>query len=111
MNALLWESNGRDPGYLVRGAALEESEQQLLRASGKEPKPTGLQVEYVTASRKEETLRQQEKLKLEQKARARQRLVLWAVGIGLGVALVLGGLAWNQRNQAVSAGNFGHSRG
>jgi WD40 repeat protein len=99
VDALRWESNARNPGYLVRGAALEESEQQLLRATGKDPQPTGLQVEYVTASRKEETLRQNEKLRLEQKARQRQRLVIWAVGIGLAAAMVLGGLAWGQRNQ------------
>ncbi len=99
VNALLWENNQRNPSYLVRGKALEESEQQLLQATGKDPQPTGLQVEFVTASRKEETLRQNEKLRLEQKARQRQRLVIWAVGIGLAVAMVLGGVAWGQRNQ------------
>jgi WD40 repeat protein len=101
VDAIRWESNTRNPGYLVRGAALEESEQQLLRASGKDPQPTGLQVEYVTASRQEETLRQQEQLRLEQKARQRQRLVIWAVGIGLVVAMALGVLALGQRNEAV----------
>ena len=106
VNALLWESNQRNPSYLVRGTALEESEQQLLRATGKDPQPTGLQVEYVTASRQEETLRQTEKLRLEQKARGRQRLVIWAVGIGLIVSLVMGVVAWGQRNQAVSQGNL-----
>ncbi|HVM72677.1 MAG TPA: toll/interleukin-1 receptor domain-containing protein, partial [Anaerolineales bacterium] len=104
VNALLWESNQRNPSYLVRGAALEESEQQLLRAGGKDPRPTDLQLEYVTASRKEETLRQQEQLQLEQKARRRQRAVIWTVGIGLVVAVALGVLAWGQRNQAVSQG-------
>ena len=99
LNALLWESNQHNPSYLVRGSALEESEQQLLRATGKNPVPTDLQVEYVTTSRKEETFRQQEKLSLELKARHRQRLVIWAVGIGLVVAMVLGVLAWGQRNQ------------
>ncbi len=99
VNALLWENNQRNPSYLLRGTALEESEQQLLRATGKDPQPTELQVEYVTSSREEETLRQKEKLRLEQKARQRQRLVIWAVGIGLVVAVVLGGLAWSQRNQ------------
>jgi WD40 repeat protein len=99
VNALLWENNQRNPSYLVRGTALEESEKQLLQATGKDPQPTVLQVEYVTASRKEETLRQNEKLRLEQKARQRQRLVIWAVGIGLALAMVLGGVAWGQRNQ------------
>jgi WD40 repeat protein len=102
VNALLWESNQRNPSYLVRGTALEESEQQLLRATGKDPQPTGLQVEYVTTSRQEETLRQTEKLRLEQKARGRQRLVIWAVGIGLVVSLVMGVVAWGQRNQYLS---------
>jgi len=106
VDALRWESNRRNPSYLVRGTALEESEQQLLRATGKDPQPTRLQVEYVTASRKEETLRQTEKLRLEQKARGRQRLVIWAVGIGLVVAVVLGVVAWGQRNQAISQGNL-----
>jgi WD40 repeat protein len=99
VDALRWESNQRNPGYLVRGAALEESEQQLLQASGKDPQPTGLQAEYITTSRKEETLRQHEKLRLEQKARQRQWLVIWTVGIGLVVAMVLGVVAWGQRNQ------------
>jgi WD40 repeat protein len=106
VDALRWENNRRDAGYLVRGAALEEAEGQLLRASGKEPQPTGLQVEYVTASRKEETSRQNEKLALEQKARGRQRLVIWAVTIGLVAAIGLGAAAWGQRNQAVSQGNL-----
>jgi WD40 repeat protein len=99
VNALLWESNERKPGYLARGAALEEAEQRLLRVGVKLPQPTALQVEYVTASRKEETLREQEKLHLEQKARQRQRVVILAVGIGLVVAIVLGVVAWGQRNQ------------
>ncbi len=99
LEALLWESNQRNPSYLIRGSALEESEQQLLRSAGKDPQPTGLQVEYVTASRKEETQRQQEQLKLEKKARQRQRAVIWTVGIGLVVAVVLGVVAWGQRDQ------------
>ncbi len=99
VNALLWENNANETGYLIRGAALEAAEQQLLRASGKEPRPTELQVEFVTASRKEEVFREQEKLRLEQKARHRQRVIILAVGIGLIVASVLGFVAWNQRNQ------------
>ncbi len=41
-------------------------------------------------------------MKLEQKARQRQRIVIWAVGIGLTVAIVLGVIAWGQRNQYLS---------
>jgi WD40 repeat protein len=106
LDALRWESNNRNPSYLVQGMALEETEQRLLRATGKDPQPTGLQIEYVTASRQENTLRQHEQLKLEQKARQRQRFVIWAVGIGLTVAIMLGVVAWGQRNQAVSQSNL-----
>ena len=102
LDALRWEANGRNSSYLVLGAALNEAEQQLLRAAGKDPLPTGLQIEYTTASRQEDSRRQQEQLKLEQKARQRQRIVIWAVGIGLTAAIVLGILAWGQRNQYLS---------
>ena len=116
LDALEWKSNLSNPSYLARGAVLEKYEQQLLRASGKDPQPTDLQLEYVTASRKDETLRQeqetvrqqeqlrleQEKVKFEQKARQRQRWVIWAVCIGLAVAISLGVLALGQRNVAVS---------
>ena len=119
VEALEWKNNLSNPSYLARGAALGKNEQQLLRASGKDPQPTDLQLEYVTASRKDETLRQQqealqqqeqlrleqEKVRFEQKARQRQRWVIWAVGIGLVVAIVLGMVAWGQRNQAVTESN------
>jgi len=99
VDALRWEHNQQNPSYLIRGVALETAEQQLFRATGKEPQPSELQVSYVTASRQEETQRQAEQLQLEQKSRRRQRLVLWAVGVGLLVALILGAVAWGQRNQ------------
>jgi WD40 repeat protein len=99
VDALRWENNQKNPSYLIRGAELEEAEQQLFRAAGKEPQPTELQVSYVTASRQEETQRQAEQLALEQKSRRREQLVLWAVGIGLLVAVILGVAAWGQRNQ------------
>ena len=102
VDALRWENNQRDASYLLHGAELEEAERQLMYASGKEPQPTALQVEYVTASRQEETRRQQEQLRLEQKARRRQQAVIWTVAIGLVVAVTLGLSAWNQRNQYLS---------
>ena len=105
VEALRWDNNHRDPSYLIRGSALEEAEQQLIRAAGHDPAPTSLQVEFATAARQEETRRQLETLKLERKARRRQRYVLAAVAVGLLVSSSLGVVAWGQRNQAVSEAN------
>jgi WD40 repeat protein len=105
VEALRWDKNQRDASYVVRGTALEEAEQQLFRAAGRDPQPTSLQVEYVTASRQEEARSQQEKLGLERKARRRQRYVLAAVAIGLLVASSLGVVAWGQRNQYLDEAN------
>ncbi len=99
VEALLWDANQRDASYVVHGTALAEAEQQLFRAAGRDPQPTSLQVEYVTASGEEEARSQQEKLGLERKARRRQRYVLAAVAVGLVVSSTLGVVAWGQRNQ------------
>ncbi len=105
VDALHWDQNQRNPSYLLRGEELEDAEELLLRGSGKNPQPTGLQVEFITASRQEETRRQQEdrrtqeeKLRAEQKASRRQKIAIWAVGLGLFVAVGLGVVAWGQRN-------------
>jgi WD40 repeat protein len=99
VRALEWENNQRAPGYLLHGAELEEAEAWLSQAAQKDPQPTLLQAQYLATSRQEETKRQQEKLALEHKARQRQRLALWAVGLGLVIAVVLGVVAWGQRNK------------
>lgn len=105
VEALRWDKNRRDPSYLIRGSALQDAEQQLIKAATHDPAPTSLQVEFVTAARQEETRRQLETLKLERKARRRQRYVLAAVAIGLIVSSTLGVVAWGQRNQALSEAN------
>jgi WD40 repeat protein len=99
VDALRWEHNLADPSYLIGGTALEEAEQRLFQAAGKQPQPSELQVKFVTTSRQQETQLQNEKLLLEQRARQRQRLALWAVALGLIVASILGAVAWGQRNQ------------
>lgn len=98
VKALTWEAHP-EPGYLLHGEELEEAEDWLARAAQKDPQPTVLQAQYITTSRQEETRRQRERQLLEHKAQQRQRFALWAVGIGLAVAVVLGILAWSQRNQ------------
>ncbi|MEI7845038.1 MAG: TIR domain-containing protein [Chloroflexota bacterium] len=105
VDGLQWRNNHQDASYLLQGTALDEAEQQLLRASGKDPQPTELQVEYLSASRDEEKRRQEEKRELERKALQRQRLALWAIGVGLVAAVILGVLAWGQRNQYLTEAN------
>lgn len=57
--AIEWTSKHRNKSYLLRGTDLFESEQWLVEGStGKEPKPTALQTEYIFASRRSERARQ-----------------------------------------------------
>ena len=100
VDALRWKNNQQNSSYLVRGKALEEAEQKLIQSADKDPRPSVLQSDFVTSSRQEDNRIQKEQLLLDQKLRKRQRFALWAVGIGLVIALALGGLAWQQRNEA-----------
>lgn len=86
--ALEWERSQNESGYLLHGADLEEAESWLSQALGKDPAPTTLQTQYILASRTQAT--------------RRQRRTLFGVAFGLVVAVVLGILAWTQRNVAVS---------
>ncbi len=97
--ALDWSEGQQDASFLLRGLQLEEAERRLLEAAGKDPQPTLLQSQFVTASRQEETRRQAVERALEQKAARRQRLFLWAVGVGLIIAFALMLLFLNQRDQ------------
>ncbi len=86
--ALEWERGEQESGYLLHGADLQDAENWLAQASGKNPPPTALQTQYILVSRAQAT--------------RRQRRTLVGVAMGLVVALALGVLAWTQRNVAVS---------
>src|SRR5438309_6623980 len=74
--AIEWESKGKNKSFVFRGDDLRTAERWLAEASAnKEPKPTALQTEYIIASRKAATRRQQ--------------ITLGAVTFGLVVAIVL----------------------
>lgn len=88
VRALEWDRKGRKDGYLLRGGDLAEAESWLASAPEKEPRPTGLQNEYILTSR--------------QAANRRQRITLGAVALGLVISIALGVAAWRQRNQAVT---------
>jgi WD40 repeat protein len=82
-----WAGLDRDRSLLARGSELAEAETWLTAQTGREPQPTALQAEWVSASR--------------QTSSRRQGLVLGASLIALLVTAVLGVLALAQRNEAV----------
>jgi WD40 repeat protein len=88
--ALEWQRKNEDRGLLLRGGDLAEAEAWLADAAGKDPRPTALQAQFILRSREDAT--------------RRQRMTLIGVGIGLVVAVVLGIVAWTQRNVAVAEG-------
>jgi hypothetical protein len=94
--AIEWDNNGRDNSFLLRGNDLRAAEEWQVRAANKEPKLTALQTEYMLASRRDAT--------------RRQRLMFIAVTLGLVVAVVLGSIAWWQRNVAVEQEKIASAR-
>jgi hypothetical protein len=90
IRALEWQRKKQDRGLLLRGSDLAEAEAWLSKAAGKDPPPTALQTQFILKSREDAT--------------RRQRITLGAVGLGLIISIVLGILAWTQRNVAVSEG-------
>ncbi|MGD8594935.1 MAG: TIR domain-containing protein [Gammaproteobacteria bacterium] len=77
-----WDNKRRDKSLTLRGSDLREAEEWLTKGPEKEPKPTGLQTQYIIASRKAAT--------------KRQTITLTAILFGFVVALVLAGVAYYQ---------------
>lgn len=92
LRALEWERAGYDKSFFLRGTDLMGAEEWLTRSGDKQTQPTALQTRYIFASRRA--------------AIQRQRVTLGAVLLGLLVAIGLGFIAWNQRNEAVSQSNL-----
>jgi WD40 repeat protein len=85
--ALEWERREHARGSLLRGRDLEEAETWLFQAEEKDPHPTALHSQFVLASRQDVT--------------RRQRTTLGAILAVLSIAIVLGLVAWTQRNAAI----------
>lgn len=96
VRATEWDRRGRDRSLLLRGSDLREAEQELAEASGKEPKPTLLQMGYVMTSRKD--------------AASRQRLTIAALTIGLAAAVGLSILAFYQKQMKIRESRLSLSR-
>src|SRR5215217_2034767 len=89
-----WDKGGRDPSFLLRGKTLEEAERWQAKEAEKEPKLTSLQKEYILASRQAET-------NLHRRQTRLQRSLLVAGALVLIVVIVLGLVAFTQRNNAL----------
>jgi hypothetical protein len=102
-----WEQKSRNDSFLLRGAELEEAEAWLSEASTfKEPRPTGLHLEYIQTSQRVEEANQRANQILTKAARkARQRILLGSVIllVTLGISAVSSLIAYRSVVQATQA--------
>jgi hypothetical protein len=94
--AIEWDIKGRDKSFVLHGRDLTDAEQWLAQTADKEPKPTSLQSQHILSSRQDAT--------------RRQRITLGAVTVGLVVAIVLGVVAFIQRQIAEERRQIATSR-
>ena len=87
VRALEWERKKRDHSFVLRGNDLTEGEQFVSSGANKNPIPTTLQSEYILASRKDAT--------------RRQRQTLAGVTVALAISIILGIVAFFQRQAAI----------
>ncbi len=81
-----WEAHGHHPSLLLRGRDLQEAQDWQAKSSGSELRPTPLHSQFILASSRDQI--------------RRQRLTIGAIAGALLVTILLGILAWNQRNSA-----------
>ena len=82
-----WAEKDRRASLLARGSDLGEAEAWIAAQTGRQPRPTQLQAEYVAASRRN--------------ASRRQRLTLGAALVALALTAALGVFAFIQRDDAI----------
>ncbi len=88
VKALEWERNKKEVSFLLRGSDLKDAEAQILVNTEKTPTSTGLQREYILASRTDEDARiereraKEQQLELEKKLGSRlRRLTYLLLGV------------------------------
>jgi WD40 repeat protein len=86
--AIEWDARKQDTSLLLRGNDLKAGEAWLVQGAAKQPSPTTLQTEYVTASRRADA--------------RRQRKLVGSLSGGLIVTSVLALIAWQQRRNAIT---------
>jgi len=82
VRAKRWEEGAKNAHLTVRGPELASAERWLTQGADKEPRPTALQLDYITASRND--------------ANARQRRLLTGVSAALIVTLILAVVSFTQ---------------
>ncbi|MEM1309913.1 MAG: TIR domain-containing protein [Cyanobacteria bacterium P01_H01_bin.153] len=93
--ALEWDRSSRDESLLLRGKDLDTAEQWLKENAAIEPKPTGLQQEYVRAGRARENAQAAAAKKLRRGA----LIGGVAATAGILIATIAGGFAYQVRQQ------------
>jgi|GEM_PF-1177914 len=95
-----WESSKKNQDYLLNHSACEKAEEWLKEAKdeNKNPAPTEIQQEHIVESRN--VIEHKQK-----KEKQRQQRVLYSVIMGMIIALVLAGFAWQKSDEAVKQRN------
>ncbi len=102
VKAIEWEREGRNPSFVLRGEDLVRSQAWLVQAEQKQPKPTELQREYISAS---QTSEKEAAILLKAGQRARHMV---QVGSGVLLTTLFGAViaahwAWRIIDQAKAA--------
>jgi len=101
--AVEWDAARRDDSLLLRKNMLSAAERWLALAPAKDPKPTGLQTEYILASRAEETRVQRRRLVIA-------GIACLLIGVGATVAAFQHAQAEQRRKEATSRENAAEAR-
>ncbi|WP_421656040.1 TIR domain-containing protein [Leptothermofonsia sp. ETS-13] len=100
VKAIEWNQKDRNPDLLLRGSELELVIQWLTQNVKKEPRSTQIQRDYIGASRKAESDRQEAEIQQQRLQIKRQRMWLGAVAAVSVVAIASAFTAFNQYQQA-----------
>ncbi|MEO1522625.1 MAG: TIR domain-containing protein, partial [Cyanobacteria bacterium J06633_2] len=107
MRSQEWVHHARNPDLLLRGTQLKAVRNWITESADKEPRLTPSQREYVAASTKAESDRQEaeitrQRAEITRQKKARKTITLALVGASVGfiIATALGLVAWRQQQAA-----------
>jgi WD40 repeat protein len=94
VDALMWERNGRESSFLLRGNELQNIDNSVIANSGTDPSLTPLQLQFIQASKENEGQLQKGRERL-------RRNITIGLSLGLTLTILLSLFAWGQRNSAI----------